>query len=638
MAVDIIISQGVQNMLKQTGIFLLALLTVSGAFAAGAQLDCFLNWDELLNPVYMRPDWCTKDVSMTWRDGKFYIFHSAFYMDDGVIRSHVNAMSTTDFQTFSEPVLHIAGREDGWIGMCAPDIQYLNGTYYLTFNSWGDKPGKLNQLFYKTSKDLEHWSERKPLAKNLTDGIRAIDVTMTYEAGKYIILYKEKQTMRLAMGDSPDGDFEFIGDGLPQFYEKNGQKIDWHENCNFYKIDGQWYILTVDSPHASHLYRMKGDGSKPEDFLFWEDGYMLDIPQGSYNTTEVSNASGLADWREHDGHFYLIYAGQTDEHAFAGRGWQKLCLARSKDLIHWEAATDRAKVAPHVTITSPAQGASFESNLDIPVKATATDPNGDAVVKMEFFLNDDKVAEDNIAPYEINLDKIPKGDQRLVVRATDEHGNSYATVEPVYFSAGSPRALIVCRRRPPYLADNYIADRLEKLGYAVVCKADGEVETENADSVEIAVVSDSSNSRRVRDKLKEVDIPVIIMEHKLLDDMGMTLDDDGHYKEDDMTHVSLQSEAFGLNAGLSGKVQVYSREGNLVWGIPADSAEVIATLPGQSERAVYFCYQPGDKLKDGSTARGRRVGFFISNDNFEPEMMTDEGWKLFDAAVKWAVE
>jgi hypothetical protein len=38
----------------------------------------------------------------------------------------------------------------------------------MTFNSWGEKPGKPNHLFYMTSDDLVHWTPRKALGLNLT--------------------------------------------------------------------------------------------------------------------------------------------------------------------------------------------------------------------------------------------------------------------------------------------------------------------------------------------------------------------------------------------------------------------------------------------------------------------------------------
>jgi hypothetical protein len=89
-----------------------------------------------------------KDTAMAHRNGRFYVFFSAFYAERGQVRSHVVEVSTADFKHYSEPIFNFDGEQDGWIGMCSPDVRQLYGKYVMTFNSWGDKPGKPNQLFY----------------------------------------------------------------------------------------------------------------------------------------------------------------------------------------------------------------------------------------------------------------------------------------------------------------------------------------------------------------------------------------------------------------------------------------------------------------------------------------------------------
>jgi hypothetical protein len=94
------------------------------------------------------PNWSVKDTAMAHRNGRFYVFFSAFYAERGQVRSHVVEVSTADFKHYSEPIFNFDGEQDGWIGMCSPDVRQLYGKYVMTFNSWGDKPGKPNQLFY----------------------------------------------------------------------------------------------------------------------------------------------------------------------------------------------------------------------------------------------------------------------------------------------------------------------------------------------------------------------------------------------------------------------------------------------------------------------------------------------------------
>jgi hypothetical protein len=96
--------------------------------------------------------------------------------------------------------------------------------------------------------------------------------------------------------------------------------------------------LSSDYPPKTRgmLYSISGDGSKDEDWLEWIDGYELDIPKEDFNSDHVANAPFIADWREHDGYFYCIYAGRSENKSYLGRGDNKIALARSKDLVQWE--------------------------------------------------------------------------------------------------------------------------------------------------------------------------------------------------------------------------------------------------------------------------------------------------------------
>lgn len=307
----------------------------------GESAELFSFWHEIQNPVYSHEGWSTKDACMIERDGVFHVFFSAFYHDRERERSHVASVYTKDFLTFSEPLFLWDGSEDDWIGMCSPGINKVGDNYYLTYNSWGDKKEKPNQLFYAVSDDLVNWKKDIPLAQNLTAGNRAIDAAVAYTAGGYYLMYKEGKpgTVRLARAESMDGPWEFVGDGLPRLLMAadgmdNGRT---HENYEFMNIDGQWMLLTTDyRPHEMHLYKMAGSGNEPKDWLEWVDGRVLLMPREAFNTDHNSNAGFIADWRDRDGYFYCIYAGRTEGETHSRRGDNKLGLARSRDLLHWE--------------------------------------------------------------------------------------------------------------------------------------------------------------------------------------------------------------------------------------------------------------------------------------------------------------
>lgn len=275
------------------------------------------------------------------------------------MRSHVMEVSTHDFKHFSAPILNFDDEDDGWIRMCWPDVQFLYGRYVMTFNSWGDKPGKPNELFYMTSDDLIHWSRRRPLALNLT-GIGdqdVIDTALAQADNGYYLAYKEQthgkhKRPKMAFARSLRDPFAYVGNGLPVLLMADGKDNgSLHENYEFISTNGHWYMLTTDYvPQAPYLYEL----DKGSNWLRWTRGYTFNIPHESFNTENVANASALYNWRQYDGNYYLIYAGHTEGLTYAKRGWNQLGLARSKDLIHWS--------VPGETQSSIKRGSISESN------------------------------------------------------------------------------------------------------------------------------------------------------------------------------------------------------------------------------------------------------------------------------------
>jgi hypothetical protein len=308
------------------------------AFTISVFDSLFVDWASLANPIYDHlaitgEDWSTKDACMIFDGIEYYLFFSAFYFDDGRERSHVVCVKTSDFQTYSAPLFNWDGEADGWIGLCSPNISVINGQYVLTFNSWDSTQahpnGDKNQLFYVTSTDLNNWGPMTPLANNITDGVRSIDAAVTFFDGNYYLVWKENQDPMVAYGSSLGGNWTLLG-------EPSG---GWFENAEFIRLDNDWHLLVTGSPHAPYLMKMNGDGTQPSHWLDWGTPQLFDIPTESFNTNETANAAFLVDWRLYDGYYYLLYAGRTESSSHAGRGNNKLGLARSTDLINWVVPT-----------------------------------------------------------------------------------------------------------------------------------------------------------------------------------------------------------------------------------------------------------------------------------------------------------
>ncbi|MBK7931975.1 MAG: carboxypeptidase regulatory-like domain-containing protein [Acidobacteria bacterium] len=83
--------------------------------------------------------------------------------------------------------------------------------------------------------------------------------------------------------------------------------------------------------------------------------------------------------------------------------------------------------APEGVITSPAHGTTFNAPASITIQATATDPDGDAIAKVEFVAYSSQtgvinLATDTTAPYEFTWTGVPVGTWSLSAIPTDSKG------------------------------------------------------------------------------------------------------------------------------------------------------------------------------------------------------------------------
>ncbi|CAM9966113.1 unnamed protein product, partial [Phaeothamnion confervicola] len=105
-------------------------------------------------------------------------------------------------------------------------------------------------------------------------------------------------------------------------------------------------------------------------------------------------------------------------------------LARATD--NTGSATDSAPVtvtviggnaAPTVTLTAPANGASYTAPANVLLTATAADTDG-TIAKVEFYQGVTKLGESLVAPYEFSWLSVGAGTYSLTARATDNQGAS----------------------------------------------------------------------------------------------------------------------------------------------------------------------------------------------------------------------
>ncbi|MBE1441968.1 hypothetical protein [Paenibacillus sp. OAS669] len=183
--------------------------------------------------------------------------------------------------------------------------------------------------------------------------------------------------------------------------------------------------------------------------------------------------------------------------------------------------------------------------------------------------------------------------------------------------------------------DAIVVKHLKELGYEVFVTADKELTAEQALNYSLVFVSSTVNSNKVGDKLKNSPVPVIYAEAQNMGDIDLS------GKESDVDQgdfagkaVTIKKADHPMAAGLQGTVNVYQSEGKIGFVVPAKDGIVIASASDDERRAVVCAFEKGSKTLKNETVPARQVYFYLVGG--EEINQTEDGWKLFDAAVQWA--
>jgi hypothetical protein len=194
--------------------------------------------------------------------------------------------------------------------------------------------------------------------------------------------------------------------------------------------------------------------------------------------------------------------------------------------------------------------------------------------------------------------------------------------------------------------DDALRERLTALGYRVVQKDCREVSARSVTPrISLILISPSAPERAGRE-FRELGVPVVAMRGPVYRELGMTgtsaVNDYGEESNEregssEPTGVLILNSNHPMAADLSGSMRLTeSPETHLTyeWAVPGRGGQRVATLTTNINKAVVFCYDGGDTMA-GLNAPARRVGIF-----FDPAFVSEQRslyWRLFDAAVEWAV-
>lgn len=200
-------------------------------------------------------------------------------------------------------------------------------------------------------------------------------------------------------------------------------------------------------------------------------------------------------------------------------------------------------------------------------------------------------------------------------------------------SGKSKKALFVGRESG---GDAITIKHLKALGFEVAVTTDKELTAPEALKYALVFVSSTVNSGRVSNKLIASPVPVIYAESQNIGDValsGKSTDfDNGDFSG---KTVTIKASNHPMAAGLKGSVDIYKLDGKIGFVMPSTEGVIIASAPDDDQRAVICAFEKGVKNLNNEPVPARQVYFYLVNG--EEINQTDDGWKLFDAAVKWAI-
>jgi len=128
--------------------------------------------------------------------------------------------------------------------------------------------------------------------------------------------------------------------------------------------------------------------------------------------------------------------------------------------------------APIIALTSPANGAGFAAPGQVPIAASASDPDG-SIRLVEFLANGNVIGTTNLSPYAMTWSNVGPGSYTLSARATDDR-TSVTTSAPVSVVVAAPNIPPSVAIATPVPGTQYVAPATVNLA-ATASDADGTV-------------------------------------------------------------------------------------------------------------------------------------------------------------------
>jgi hypothetical protein len=192
--------------------------------------------------------------------------------------------------------------------------------------------------------------------------------------------------------------------------------------------------------------------------------------------------------------------------------------------------------------------------------------------------------------------------------------------------------LVVGAVMPLAMDDDKLKTRLEARGLAVKLGLDSGPITQAA-GVDLVVLSGTSMGANLGEKYQALPVPVLCLEPAVFAAMRLTASGETAQGNATGTQITITA-SHPIAGGRTGTFAVVTGAVNFGWGLPAETADRIATVTGMPNRYAVFSYEKGTTMV-GMPAPARRVALFVHT--MVADRLTPAGWQIFDSAVDWAV-
>jgi hypothetical protein len=205
-------------------------------------------------------------------------------------------------------------------------------------------------------------------------------------------------------------------------------------------------------------------------------------------------------------------------------------------------------------------------------------------------------------------------------------------------ATGKTIVLVVQQAAAPdaVASDALAAEHLRALGYTVRV-IDQAAPAQASAGAHAILISGTISSNKLQGKYRASPIPVIAWEPYILPHLGMV----GKKENADFGTKERERWLWVVNTphpasgGLQPfQVNVQKKNTPMGWAKPGLGTSVLASFPGEPERAAAFVYEKGAVMDYENIAPARRGFIFIDTAAFG--IMNEDGLKMFDAMVAWA--